>query len=253
MLVVLLSAKGSPGVTTTALALTMAANAPAHEDAWGPALLVEADSAGGDLECWCGPHGEPGLLRAVTGDRSNGHVDHWRDPSVAVEVVSGVPAVLAPTTEVAATAALRSASGWLAQSLGAVPGTVVVDIGRFAPSGLDPAGGLIKAASMILIVCRPSLASVEHVRGLLLALGKGRRGVGVVLVGGPHPYRPMEVAQALGVPVVGVMSWDARGVGLLVERGASRGWFRTRMAAEAGSVLDSVRVVGDVTGAAARG
>lgn len=251
-MILLGSAKGSPGVTTTALALCAAAKAPAQVDVWGPALLVEADPSGGDLECWCGPFGEPGLLRAVTG-RSADSAERWRDPTVAVEVVAGVPAVVAPTTEPAATVALRSASGWLAPSLQAVSGTVVVDVGRLSLSGLDPSGGLINAASSLLLVCRPSLASVEHTRGLLAALGKIRRRVGLVLVGGPGPYPADEIAEALSAPVVGTMSWDPRGVGSLIDRGVTRAWLRTRMAAEASALLDAVRVVGDITKARAHG
>ena len=62
MLIALVSAKGSPGVTTTGVALVAAASI-------GDALLVEADPAGGDLECWCGPLGEPGLLAVATEKR----------------------------------------------------------------------------------------------------------------------------------------------------------------------------------------
>ena len=45
----LVSAKGSPGVTTLAL------GAAAIMDA----IAVELDPSGGDVECWLGPVGEP--------------------------------------------------------------------------------------------------------------------------------------------------------------------------------------------------
>jgi hypothetical protein len=59
MLIGLVSAKGSPGVSIAALALTAAAG-----DA---GLLMELDPSGGSLECWTGIPGEPGLVRVASG------------------------------------------------------------------------------------------------------------------------------------------------------------------------------------------
>src|SRR5918995_4479796 len=101
MLLGLLSAKGAPGVTTAALCLAAA---------WpGGAVVVEADPAGGDLECWCGPLGEAGLVDLVTRARPGVDADVLR--SCAVRVADGLAAVTAPTAEPAARAALVEAGG----------------------------------------------------------------------------------------------------------------------------------------------
>lgn len=190
-------------------------------------MLVEADPAGGDLEAWCGPFGEPGLLRVAAASRANGSGMPWVEASV--EVVPRVRAVLAPMTAPAAEAVLRS-SGELAGSLAGALGTVVVDCGRFS----DQASAWVGAASLVLVVCRPTLASIEHTRGLLSVLGADRR-VGLLVVG-EEPYPPGEVAGALRVPLAGVLPWDPRGLRLLATKGAT-GWRRTPLSAACGEVL----------------
>ena len=61
----LVSAKGSPGVTTLALGAAEIMDA----------IAVELDPSGGDVECWLGPVGEPGLIRVA------GALRHTADPS----------------------------------------------------------------------------------------------------------------------------------------------------------------------------
>src|ERR671911_193562 len=60
----LVSAKGSPGVTVAAVALTAATHSPEASRAGG--VLVELDPSGGDIELLTGAHsGEPSLLVAA--------------------------------------------------------------------------------------------------------------------------------------------------------------------------------------------
>jgi MinD-like ATPase involved in chromosome partitioning or flagellar assembly len=233
MLVALVSAKGSPGVTTTGLAMVAAAGA-------GDALLVEADPAGGDLECWCGPLGEPGLLAVATDVARD--ADSETVAGHAVEVTGGVRAIVAPTSESAATATIVPMVAGLGATLAMRDTTVVMDCGRWSPA--HRASGLVGAAGLVVVVCRPTLDSIEHARGHIDALRRVNRAVAGLVVGGTQPYGPDEVAAALGVPVVGVLPWDPRGVMALVEDGASaRAWQRSALARATPLVLEGVAAV----------
>lgn len=236
MLLAVLADKGSPGVTTAALALAAAAVGEARGGgAPGPVLLVEADPGGGDLECWCGPLGAPGLLAAVTdvGDaagceRLRGH---------AVEVVEGVDAVVAPTSAGSMAAALQAAGRGFVAALAALAGTVIVDCGRWqspAPPLLDL---LLAEADLALVACRPTLGGVEHTRSLLPTLRPAGGRVEVVLAGGDRPYGPGEVSAALGATVAGVLPWDPRGVTALAGRGAGRAFLRSALGMAAAELL----------------
>jgi MinD-like ATPase involved in chromosome partitioning or flagellar assembly len=242
MLLVLLSAKGSPGVTTTALALAATAGVEGQATRPGSVLLVEADPAGGDLECWCGPRGEPGLLRAVTDVRERSDGDRLR--SHAVQVVPGVDAILAPTTEVSAGAAWRSSTDGFAEALADLAGVVIVDGGRWLASPPAVLERLVVAADVVGVVCRPTLASVEHARSLVSTMQTTARHVVAVVVGGNRPYGPQEIASALHAQVAGVLPWDPRGLAALVEQGAGRSWLRSPLATAAGSLL---RNLGGIT------
>jgi MinD-like ATPase involved in chromosome partitioning or flagellar assembly len=244
MQLALTSAKGSPGVTTTALALAAAAGAPGAAGREGRALLVEADPAGGDLECWCGPHGEPGLLRAVTDVRDHSDADRLRRH--AVTVVPGVDALLAPTTAASMAAAWRTASEGFTGAFAGLGEPVIVDCGRWLAGGSDRRGELLAEADVVVVVCRPTLASVEHARALVVALGTESQQLAVVVVGGARPYGPEEIASALRAPVAGVLPWDQRGVIALVEHGVGRSWLRSPLAIAADEVL------GTLTGLAVR-
>lgn len=222
MLVALVSAKGSPGVTTTALALAAATSARGS-------LLVEADPAGGDLECWCGPLGEPGLLGVATDLARD--ADAELIDSRAVEVVPGVRAVVAPTGESAATATIVPMAERLGPALATLDVPVLVDCGRWSVA--HRAASQVAAASLVGVVCRPTLDSVEHTRDLVESLRRVNRAVAAVVVGGHRPYGSDEVSSALGVPVAGVLPWEPRAVLALLESGVARPWSRSGLAGAA--------------------
>lgn len=228
MLVALISAKGSPGVTTTAMTLVAAASRR------GEALLVEADPSGGDLECWCGPLGEPGLL-AVATDLAR-EVDPEAVAGRAVEALPGVRVLAAPTTEAASTATLVPMVDRLGPAMASLDATVVMDCGRWSP--MHRAAGQVAAAALVGVVCRPTLDSIEHARGLVEAVRRVNRAVAAVVVGGTQPYGPDDVADALGVPVAGVLPWDPRCVLALVENGMGRSWQRSALG-HASATLDA--------------
>jgi hypothetical protein len=234
MLVALVSAKGAPGVTTTALCLAVHAGAGA--------LVVEADPAGGDLECWTGPHGEAGLVGLTTRLRPGLTGGELR--SHAVEVVNGITAVTAPTTGAAMTAVLSRAGDRLGSVLAGVDVDVFGDLGRWSPS--RSMTGMLAAADLVVVVCRPTLDSIEHTRGLVAPGGPidaTAAAAAAVVVGGSHPYGPSEIAVALGLPVVGVLPWDARGVVALVEHGDGRAWRRSALAAATDDLAEGIRAL----------
>jgi hypothetical protein len=172
--------------------------------------------------------------------------------SHAVDVVPGVRAVTAPTTEPAMAAVLDRAAGPMGEVLARVDTDVFVDLGRWLPS--RPLMSLLGAAELVLVVCRPTLESIEHTRGLV-SLGGQVDGAGVpvavVVVGGARPYGGGEIAAALDRPVLGVLPWDPRGVLALVEHGTGRGWRRSVLASAAGDLAVRLRGVDERAGAGA--
>jgi len=90
---------------------------------------------------------------------------------------------------------------------------VIVDAGRLGMSGFpDP---LLAAADQALLVCRsdlPSLTAAASWAGELKALFTGRGSpdqLAVLLVGPGRPYSSAAVAESLGLPVLGSLTYDA--------------------------------------------
>lgn len=223
----LVSAKGSPGATTTAAALAVAATASHPEtdsdiDAGG-VLLVELDPSGGEMALLCDRIGEAslvGMAEELRHAASEGVAEH------VVEAPSGVLAVLAPPGAVEASGVIGSLGDRWLPALREAAGTVVVDAGRWDPRGT--AARRICGADVVGVVCAATAPSVEHARRLLDAVrGTARCPVAVVVVG-TRPYRGDEIAEVVDAPVAGVLAWDPRGVGALWARGgrgrARRSW-----------------------------
>ncbi len=220
MLVSLVSAKGAPGVTSTALALTAAAASR------GSALMVEADPGGGDLECWCGPLGEPGLLDVATQIRGTDNAELlWIH---AATIGPHLSAVAGPTTATPMSMALAAADSTLGKTLAGLDATVVVDAGRWMGNG--DVDALLGASDAVVAVCRPTLDSIEHTRGLVASLGRTTLFPSVLVVGGTTPYGPAEIEAALGVPVVGALPWDPRGLNALLDLRRQRAWAGSSLA-----------------------
>jgi MinD-like ATPase involved in chromosome partitioning or flagellar assembly len=227
MLVSLVSAKGAPGVTAAALALTAAAQAQR------PALMVEADPGGGVLECWCGPLGEPGLLEVATRLRSGADADVLWDHAAIIG--PEVPVIVGPTTAAPMSAALAAVDATLGTALAGLDATVVVDTGRWIGNAATAA--LLKASSGVVAVCRPTLDSIEHTRGLVASLASVTAFPSVLVVGGAKPYGPAEIESALRLPVVGVLPWDQRGLNALLEPRRQRAWAGSPLARAASDVV----------------
>jgi hypothetical protein len=241
-LISLVSAKGSPGVTTTAAALVGMASDPSRPELVGPAVLVELDPAGGDIDVLCGARsGASSLLGAATDLRRG------LDPDVlaghVVEAVPGVPGLSAPTPSHAARAVIESVDGRLGAELARAGAWVLVDAGRWAPG--QTSVGRVEGSALVGVVCRSTAVSVAHARDLVPALRAVCESVVVVLVG-EEPYGRADVAEVLDVAVVGPLAWDPRGVSDLWRSGATDRWCnRGRLARSARHVLAELAALVD--------
>lgn len=231
--VVLASASGAPGVTTTALGLALA---------WPrDVVLVDADRSA--------PHavlagylsgqaprglGVQGLLQAHRERRSLREALHANElplppmPPDRREPVSEIERRFVPGFSHLTSVDLFD-SVWtpLLDAVRDAPFDVIIDAGRVGHRGLP--ADLASGADLVGLVCRtslPSLAALRlHLPPLLDAAPPGR--AGLVLVGPGRPYGASEVSQQFGVEIVAEVPWDPRGVaGLGEPDGLPKGWAR---------------------------
>ena len=221
----LTSAKGAPGVSTAALAMTLL---------WPrAALLAECDPAGGSSVLAGYLRGTVeharGLLplaqavrhdeleqalwsqtvpltdfRGPDTDGSGGPERRWLLPGLS-------DAAQAPST-----AALWGPLGSLLTSLERSDVDVLVDAGRLGAAHAPTA--LLRQADLVLLVLGTSLPAVAAARARLTVLredlavtsttGSTPAGVGLLLVGEGRPYSGPEIADVLGMPVVATLAWD---------------------------------------------
>ncbi|MDP8927514.1 MAG: chromosome partitioning protein [Actinomycetota bacterium] len=200
-IIVLASAKSSPGVTTACLALAAV---------WpqGRAVrIVEADPDGGSLGARLGVGSEPGLSTlAISSRRSIAEEDLARHS----QVVPGgdVQVLVAPPTADQVDRSLVMLADRFVPHLRSPATDTLIDAGRLRPD--TPAWPLVEAADAVLLVTRPRLDELQQLPARLRAARTTRSRVGVLLVG-EEPYPAAEVAAALDTDVIGVLNHDPRG------------------------------------------
>jgi hypothetical protein len=204
----LLSAKGSPGVTTTTVGLSLVWAAVTGRRA----LVLDADPCGGDTAAGILRGSAPpnaGMLALAT-SRQLPAVEAIEAASVALDgdgcaqLVSGVP-------DGARAAALPLAWDRVVGSAAALEASridVLVDAGRHDPT--RPAGPWLGEAGLAILVVRPTLPAVAAAHRLgaaWTAPESPTEGVPLelVVVEAPSPYRAREVASAVGLPLLGVL------------------------------------------------
>ena len=222
-LIALISAKGSPGVTTLALAL-------AH--VWSrPVLLAECDPAGGDIAA--------GFLTGAS-DPSRSLLD-LTVTARRTELRSALPSHLVALDDTGLRTVLPGLRGpdqaaalrpwWdrlaaLFGNLSDLDGPddqgggeravdVLADCGRLTAG--HPPTEVLRRADTVLLVLRAMLRSVAHARAAVQALAREGLGDGRVvgvLVGAGRPYTAREVTRTLGVPVLEV-AHDPRAAAVL--------------------------------------
>ncbi|WP_084963674.1 hypothetical protein [Thermoactinospora rubra] len=222
-LIALAADKGAPGVTTAATAL--AAVWPRN------AMLAECDPSGGDLAYRLpGEHGRPlnptqGLLSLGAAARKGlgpqQVLEHTQRLIGGLDVLLGI------------TAAEQSAGlTWLwdplAQALRALPDTdVVLDCGRLG--AYPPLHGLLAACDLVVLLVRPQLDQVAHLRDRVASLGAALAErtrtpppLGVAVIAEPKEYgraigEVRRVLSGAGLPdlVLGGIAYDVKGAELL--------------------------------------
>ncbi len=206
MLIGLCSVKGSPGVTTAALA--MAARWPV-----GEASVLEADPSGGDLSArFCLPT-SPGLVSLAAAARRQTAADVVADH--VQRLTGGLPVVVGPVSAEQARAALSALTSRgrpvLQAAAGATDSTVLVDAGRLEPS--SPALPLVRGADALVVMARPRADELSHLASLLTPMASWARTPGLVLIGEGYSNRDTE--RELGVPVMARLPHDRSGASML--------------------------------------
>lgn len=161
----LVSAKGSAGVTTSAI--LMAALWPR------PAVLVEADPAGGDLRYWYSDeHARPlradrGVVSLLTARGQQEGLAAGAGLAAHMQTLpGGLPVLVGPDgpAQVEATQGLWDR---LASSTAEHDGHVVVDAGRLTNRAtLAHTMPLLRACDLTLLVCRATVPSLAHAKEL---------------------------------------------------------------------------------------
>ena len=215
------SVKHSPGVTTAAVAFAAASGEHV--------VVVEADASGGDVAARAGLTLEPGLLTlAASGRRSGTGLDF---SGHTLPLPAGGHVVVAPIDPEVATAAIATTAPRLSSAQGAE--MTIVDCGRLAPS--SPARPVLRSADVVLLMLEPTVGDVEHLRTRLPSIDRPILGRTAALLVGDHPYRPAEIERAIGIPVLGALPVDPRGVAALYSGSSGR---RSTLVRSARSVLD---------------
>ena len=224
--VALTSARGAPGVSTAALAMTLL---------WPrPAVLAECDPAGGSSVLAGYLRGtvdySRGLLNLAVAHR-HGELEQtlWSQlvpmtpAAAAMEGASGadpderwlLPG-LSDAAQAPSTAALWGPLSSLLASLERAGTDVIVDAGRLGTAHAPTV--LLRQADLVLLVTGTSLPAVAAARarlgvlrgdlGLTAAIGVDGSALGLLLVGEGRPYTAREITGALGVPTVAALAWD---------------------------------------------
>ncbi len=236
-LLALVSPKGSPGVSTAALAMAAA---------WAPdraVLVAEADPAGSALAPRFGFPYERGVSSLAPASRRRFLTTEVEDHAQALPIGMGRPEVLALVGVRSAEQSRVLHRFWevFAAAMAAEDEPdVIADCGRLWPE--SPAMGLVKRAHMTLVFTRPDVEGV--VQAQLRATALQEAGVEperlAVVVIGKVPYDEAAVAEALDVPVLGTLAFDPKMAALL---GGQRAGRRMRMARS--PLMRSARGLGD--------
>ncbi|MFI7604663.1 MinD/ParA family protein [Micromonospora sp. NPDC049366] len=225
-IITLVSAKGSPGVTTAALAAALT---------WHRRLvLAECDPAGGSiLAGFLGGalDGPRGLGELAVGELRDGNLEtaFW---SQLVDLDAPrrerllLPGVVDPTQSGSVTPLWqRFADFFVSLERGTPPYDVLVDCGRLHVA--NPPWPLLRAASVVLVVSRAELPDLSGAQATVKAIERDfaehRVPAGtlrLLLVGNGHGRA--EISRALKLPVIGRLPDDPRTARVLALGGTVR-------------------------------
>ena len=167
MIVGLCADKGSPGVSTAAVALALA---------WpGLRLVLEADPSGGDLAFRArNPHtgsllrADPALLTLAADARIGLPTDAL--PRYAQSTRWGIDVICGPPSATSY-APMRTLWPAVADAAAAWPGTAITDLGRLYPG--SPATPLAQRATALLLLTHVTVEGLHHLRDRVPELASG--------------------------------------------------------------------------------
>lgn len=217
------SAKGSPGVTVTALAAALT---------WQrPVVLAECDPAGGDITSGYLRHleldGQRGLMQLVVAELRGQAGDQFWGQLVDLEPPHRRRLLLPGITRPAQAASLDPSWHQLAGFFAGLAHTgfdVIVDCGRlvvpYAP------WQLVNRADLVLLVVRPTLSSLVAAKALLDSFSDQFRAgvsgrIGLVAVG-DGDYDDHTLARTVGAPVLAHVPHDRHTAAVLTDGGTLR-------------------------------
>lgn len=200
-IIVLTSAAGSSGVTSTWVGTALS---------WpSPVVAVEADPSAGSqvLAGYFRGLARPGLSELALAHRQGDLVEVL--PSLLFPAADSQASFLPGIRtyrQAGAVAQLWPALLSALRDLEATTGVdVLVDAGRLGLLG-SPVP-LIEDADVVVLVTGSGLPELAAARGWLPSL-EGSQQVGLLLVDPGHPYTPSEIERDLGVPVIATLPWE---------------------------------------------
>lgn len=203
------SAKGSPGVTLTSLAVAAALDIQPDRRV----VLLEADRSGGSLAVRYQLPRQPGLITLVAAGRHGLTRDElWNH---AQELPGGLGVIVAPEREDRTAAILADGGKRLGRWLADLPDVdVVADCGRIDSKTID--SGLVSHADRIYLLARPRAEEIQPAAALATQARQLDMAVEWLLIG-DRPHDPVEVAEVTCVPVAAVLPDDSRGADAILE------------------------------------
>jgi hypothetical protein len=231
MLIAVCSLKGSPGVTSWAVALAACWPPPAR------AVLVECDPSGGSVAARFGLPSTPGLVSLAAAARRDTTAGLLWSHTQALP--SGLPVVAAPPGADYTRAALHTLQDSRRQAVSVVRGAaaqgavVIADCGRL--DSTSPAVPIARNADHVLLLTRPLADELTNLAAGLSMVDLWSMRPGLLLVGPGYPAN--EVTRELGVPVLAAIPQDLSGARALCgHSGAKRGPARSRLSTAARQV-----------------
>lgn len=246
--VLLASATGSPGVTTTALGLALAW--PRHclvaDCDRDPSQAVQAGYLRGM------DNGGRGLMSLAHLHREGTPLapELWRHTLPLTQAGDRERRFLPGFSTAGASRLFEHVWGTLGEALASLDERgidVLIDGGRISPAGLPP--GLVAAADAVVVCVRSSLRSLAGLRIHLATLSDQLAslpvpvGLGLAVVGPDRPYSSGEIAAQFGVPVWARPPWDPRAAAVLSDgEDEPRHFSSSRLL---GALRDDARVISE--------
>lgn len=208
--ITLTSAKGSPGVSTTALAMALI---------WPrPCLLVEADMAGSSSVLAGYFQGQMrhdrGLIDLADAFRRDDLTDGLRHASIPLpNSTARVLPGLRTTAQAGTMARLWEPIASALRGLERSGIDVIVDAGRMSTIGAP--APVLRESDLALLLTRsnmPALAATRAAAGGLreemINRGSGEDALVAVMVGEGQPYPSREASSIIRIPVIASVDWD---------------------------------------------